>query len=130
MGCIKHLDLTLSGAAQNLGGALTAAQLTQLVGQELYDKAAAAGLATRDIAAKYTFRTISFQGDPANANPIYVGGENATVSSSSWGWLIPAAVAGVASPPLIYDIGPPAKLTDFFVLGTANQILHILVQEM
>lgn len=71
-------------------------------------------------------RGVMFQGDGANAGAIFVGSSN-LVSSSVYAFRIPAAVAGVpAAPIIIGDFeGGPFRLSDFWVIGTNAEKLHI-----
>lgn len=99
-----HRTVTLTGSAQQL----------------------IAGLNT-DAAANIPIREITFQADGGNGAAVLVGGSN-SVSTSDWGLSIPAGAAGVPAAPL--KLGPyawsgPMKLGDFWVIGTADQKLHV-----
>lgn len=122
-----HLDITLTGAAQNLGGSLTVAQLNLLLGADVVLERQKQGEPTSQIAALYTSRAIWLQVDQGATNPVYVGGDN-TVSSSSWGWRLPAPAGGVPGVPLPIDQAGQIKLTDLWVVGTNTEKLHVMVR--
>ena len=97
--------LTLDGTAQSLSSVL----------------ADPADTRAQDIA----LRTITLQGGPSNANPIFQGNEN--VTAALYSIRIPAASAGVPGAPLIlgeHEVGV-MRLSDFFVIGTDGETLHI-----
>lgn len=75
-------------------------------------------------------RDIMLQGDGANANPVFVGGDN-TVSITDYGWRIDKATGGIPAPGL--EIGPfdagAGRFGQTWVIGTAGEKLHILAQE-
>lgn len=108
---IRHFVLTLNGAAQRLSTVLPDTTVN----------------GPHDMPA----RSVTAQADGANAAPIYVGGENLTVSSSSWGQRIEAATATVPpAPSLIFGEGASkglTRLSDWYVLGTNNEKLHLTV---
>lgn len=71
-------------------------------------------------------RQVTFQAMGANGNPIYIGGD-VTVAVNNHALRINAGTQGVPDPPIIlggFDSGP-LKLSDFWVLGTGNQVLCI-----
>lgn len=97
----NHISLNLTGAAQQLIANITAAQ-------------------------NIPIREITFQADGANGGAIFVG--DADVSTTDYGFRIPAAAAGVPSPPIIlggYSSSGPMKLGDFWVVGSLNEDLHV-----
>ena len=100
---MRHLTLTLSGSSQPLSDALP----------------------NTDVEQSLTY--LSLQPAGANANVIYVGGANATVSSSDHGVRLEAGDSGVPPAPFIVSdqFSPPIKLSGLRVLGTASQLLHI-----
>lgn len=111
MGVLRHFNLTLTGAVQ---------RLSDVYGANL----SLAELQKQDV----PLRTVQLQPDGANGNPIFVGGSS-PVSSSNYGFRLEAATATI--PPAPYVLGEhdegPHKLSNWFVIGTANQVLHIFV---
>lgn len=113
----QHFNITLTGAAQNV--------LQTITGVALTDRVSGTG-AAQDPA----LRMVSFQLDGAATGPCFIGGSSA-VSSTSWGWRIPAPVAGLPAAPLIsgeYAGSGPLRLSDFWVIGTATNVLHVAVE--
>lgn len=109
---MPHYTLTLSGAAQSLLAAATAEAPTTQAG------------ATANI----PLRALILQPDGGNGAPIYLGSDN-TVTTTSYGVRLELGAAGV--PPAALNLGPyagsgPLKLSDFWVIGTAAQKLHLL----
>ena len=105
---IQHHVLTLSGAAERLSDVLTDPSVSG-----------------RD---DVPLRTISLQPRGANANPIYVGATS-VVSATDYGIRLEPGATGVPPAPFIlgeHDVGGPLKLSNFYVIGTAAQHLHIL----
>lgn len=100
----RHYTLTLNGAAQRLS---TVLGNTEVGGPQ--DEA---------------FRMISFQAGKANTNDIFIGATS-SVSSSDYGVRLdptdtqPNDILGH------FDTGP-YKLSDFYVIGTNAEKLHIL----
>lgn len=120
----RHYVLTLNGAAQQLSSVLPAAD---------------ANPATPGVPASGTdrasrlydsFHWISLQADGANGAAMFFGGDNG-VTSSLWGFSLPAGAGGVPGPPFI--LGPmlvgKLKLENLWVIGTAAQVLHIFALE-
>ena len=73
----------------------------------------------------WALRTFTLQGGESNANPVYQGDED--VTTALWSIRIPAAVTGVPAAPLIigeHETGP-LKLSSYYVIGTADETLHI-----
>lgn len=105
-----HETLTLSGVPQNLLEAFPA---------DPVPKKHDSGM-----------RTIMIQGDGANANAVFVGG-NAQVTITDYGWRIDKSAAGVPATGL--EIGPfdagSIKPSQVWVIGTAGEKLHLLCQE-
>ncbi len=70
-------------------------------------------------------RTLTLQGGESNANAIFLGNESVTAALY---WIrLPAASAGVPGAPLIlgeHEAGP-MRLSDWFVIGTDGETLHI-----
>jgi hypothetical protein len=99
----KHYTLTLSGAAQNIATAL--------------------GLSDSEKTLPYL--QLIFSADPANANPVYVG-DDADVSSTDHGFSLDPTQATAVDK---VSVGPfpcgALKLSEFYVIGTANQRLMI-----
>lgn len=68
-------------------------------------------------------RLIALQPDKGNSNDVYVGA--ATLTSSDYGVRLDP---GDTAPPVVlghFDTGP-YKLSEFYVLGTNNEKLHVL----
>ena len=104
---IQHHVLTLSGVAERLS-----------------DLLADPAVGGRD---DLPLRTISLQPRGANANPIYVGATN-VVSATDYGVRLEPGATGVPPAPFIlgeHEAGP-LRLSNFYVIGTATQHLHIL----
>lgn len=109
---IQHFNLTLTGAVQNLLTAATAATGTSVAAQT----------------ANRPLRTLHLQAGVGNAGVIYVGDDD-QVSSSDYGVSIPIPVTSIPAAPFTvgdYSGEGPLKLQDFFVKGTANDVLHVL----
>lgn len=73
-------------------------------------------------------RYISIQADPGNANVMYVGGKDSTLSSTDYGWIIPIPVTSIPALPL--PIAPPVGcfgLGDIQLLGTTTQKAHLII---
>jgi hypothetical protein len=104
---VKDLTLTLSGSTQRLSDALV-------------DK-------TPGGKDDVPFRALHLQPDGANGNAIFLG-SSASVTSSLYGVRLPASASGVPSAPYVFEFSSegPLKLSHFYVLGTANEKLHIL----
>jgi hypothetical protein len=99
---VKHYTLTLTGAVQRLNTVL----VDPAVGGP----------------SDLPCRLISFQhGSTSQAAAIYVGDRN--VSATDWG--IRVDVNGAPIQVGSFDMGP-YKLSEFYVIGTAEQVLHIL----
>jgi hypothetical protein len=101
----KQYVVTLSGSAERLSTALSLTSPTP-------------GL-----------RHISLQPGAAGTNPIYVG--DANVSASNYAVRLAAPSGSVPPAPYIiegYESGP-IRLSDFYVIGTATEVLHIGVVE-
>ena len=105
---IRHYVLTLDGNAQRLSSVLTGG---------------ADGPNDRPL------RSISLQPAGANANPIFLG--HAGVSSTDFGVRLEPGATNVPPAPFVFgelDRGA-MKLSEFYVIGTSTQKLHILVHE-
>lgn len=104
---LRDWTLTLSGAAQQLSSLLTVPQRGGVNDEAL--------------------RTILLQADGANANAIFVGSSSA-VSSTAYGVQIVIPTSNVPAAPIemSWSHSGPVKLSDFWVIGTAGQKLHIL----
>lgn len=69
-------------------------------------------------------QSLSLQADGGNAGATFVGGP--TVSTTDYGIRIPAAAAGVpAAPEKFQFYGRPVKLSEVYVVGSANEKLHV-----
>lgn len=133
---LKHIDFTLSGASQNIGASLTDAQLAILAGGGTAGTTAVTnlknkGLTTAQIAEAFSFKSITIQQDAGNTHVTYLGGGGQTVTSSSYGIILPAPASSVPAAPLLYPEqgGVVMRLGDFTVLGTANEVLHLFLQD-
>lgn len=102
---LLQIVLTLGGSAERLGS-------DPVVGAAGHDEIG--------------IREITFQPRGTNSNPIYIGIGNG-VSNTAYFVRLPASSGGVPSGP--FHLGPYAdgsvKLSDFWVLGTATEHLHI-----
>lgn len=101
----KHYELTLTGAAQRLSSVLA--------------NVAVGGPDDKPLA----FVTLQLAADASGA--CFVG--DVDVSATSWGQRIPVPVSSIPAPPLYLEAGYGAaiKLSDVYVFGTANDVLHI-----
>jgi hypothetical protein len=72
------------------------------------------------------FRALHIQPDGANANAIFLG-SSAALSSTLYGLRLPASASGVPSAPYVFEFSGegPLRLSHIYVLGTANEKLHI-----
>lgn len=105
---IQHHVLTLDGAVQRLSDVLT-------------DRTSAG----RD---DVPLRTISLQPRGTNGNPVFVGATSST-SSTDYGVRLEPGSASVPPAPFIlgeHDVGGPLRLSNFYVIGTDTQHLHIM----
>jgi hypothetical protein len=105
---LRHGTLELTGVAQRLL-------------DEISIDAPAGGM--HDIAGVW----ISLQPGAANSNPIYVG--DSTVSATDYGVQLRAPAQGLPPDPFVIAPGGPAGLlrpSNCYVLGTAEEVLHIL----
>lgn len=97
----RHKTVTLSGTVQNLHTA---------VGRQ-----------------DEFIRQIGFQHDPANNNSVYVGGDD-SLSASNFGFVLQNDPPG-PDMGIVGKIGPfessCCKLSDFYILGTAAQKVHV-----
>lgn len=103
---MKHYTLTLTGVAQRLS--------------DCFGDGVGVINAQKDL----PFREVILSSLKANTNDIFVGGDNATVSSTSHAFRIDP---GDTAPPIAiggYD-SAGLKLSTLFVLGTANDVLCI-----
>lgn len=97
---VAHFTVTLTGSAQRLG----------------------AGLNFSNVLA-----FLSIQMDPANTHVAYVGGNQATLSSSDYGYRLEIPPSSIPYAPSILEFsGGRISMDDFFVLGTNGEKLHIL----
>ena len=102
---LRHFDLTLTGVAQRLSTAIPAV----------------AGAAGPDEA----YKQLIFSSAPGNAAVIYVGATS-SVSSTSHGFSLDPTQA-TQQPVSVGPFGSVSvKLSEFWVLGTNNEILHVL----
>lgn len=108
---IRHYNLTLSGLAQNLLAAATAASETSQEGAT----------------ANLPMRAIWLQPHGDNAGPIFLGATSG-VTSANYG--VRLDVGNTGTPPAPFNPGEfssgPMKLSDFWVLGNLGESLHIL----
>lgn len=74
--------------------------------------------------ADVPLQSLSLQADGGNAGATFVGGP--TVSTTDYGIRIPAAAAGVPSAPERFELlARPVKLSEIYVVGSANEKLHV-----
>lgn len=108
---MNHKVLTLTGAAQSL---LTAFGAAEPPG------------GANDPQCGF----ISFQAGAANANPFFIGGPG--VSATDYGVRIPVPAESVPAAPFVFSGGPNvgARLSRAFVIGTADEVVHILYDWM
>lgn len=102
----RSYTLTLTGAAQRLS--------------DVYGDGAGVANPANDI----PYRALYLQGLAANTNLIYVGMDN-TVTSSNHGFRITAADTDQPFPLIPPTPGGPLHLSDFWVLGTADEVLCV-----
>lgn len=107
---LKSYNLTLNGAAggQNLKTVLSNTQTGGIDDVPL--------------------RAVILQPDGANANPIYIAGDNQVPTTANYGWRLEKATTGVPPAPFVigeFDVGGPLRLSNFTVLGTNAEVLHI-----
>lgn len=105
---MKDYTLTLSGSVQRLSAALSDPTVN----------------GPDDVPC----RALHIQPDGTNANPIFVGAAP-TVSASQHGVRLAASSGGVPMAPYIFEFSGegPLRLSHFYVLGTANEKLHLLL---
>ena len=73
-------------------------------------------------------RYISIQADPANSAVLYVGGKDATLSSTDCGWIIPIPITSIPAPPIAITSASGAfSLGDIQLLGTTTQKAHLII---
>lgn len=104
-----HQTGTLSGSAQSL--------------LALFFGAAEPVGGPNDVAVS----SLNVQADTGNSNVIYFG--TAGVSATDFGFEIPIPTAGVPAFPYVtgpFDRGGPFRLSEIHVIGTADEILHVL----
>lgn len=108
---IQHFNLTLTGAPQNLLTAATPATGTSVAAQT----------------ANRPLRAIHLQAAGANSGAIFVG-DDAQVSSTDYGVRIPVPATSVPAAPFSFGDfeSGPLKLQDVWVIGTGDDVLHIL----
>ena len=110
---IKQYVVVLDGTPQNLLTAAAGASVPSVAG------------ATVDLAC----RAIWLSPRGTNNNPIYLG-DSALLSNTNYGIRLEAGDINNL-PPAPFTAGEfnagPLKLSDFWVLGTATEILHVLM---
>lgn len=105
---LEHHVLTLDGTVQRLSSVLA----DQSLGG----------------ADDIPLRTISLQPRGTNDNPVYVGATSST-SATDYGVRLEPGATGVPPAPFIlgeHDVGGPLRLSNFYVIGTNAQHLHIM----
>lgn len=107
---VMDITLTLTGVVQRLSDALPAVSGTSVDPLTAKDQSCV---------------QIHLQGDGANANPIYLGSNPATLSTSLYGVRIEKATSTV--PPSPFSIAGPRRCSDIYVLGTVTEKLHALL---
>ena len=99
---IDHYDLTLPGVAQQVSDVLAAG------------------------ADDNPALSIQFEIQQDDTNPAFVGGDN-TVTATSYGVRIaPIAAAEQLTEPRVFK-GVKLRLREFWIIGTAGDVVHILV---
>ena len=101
---LRHYVLTLSGAAQQLSSVLPVTQ--------------------RGGAQDEALRFLTLQPGKANTNDVFVGATSA-VSSSVYGMRLDPTDTQAPTELGTHDAGP-IKLSDVWVIGTADEKLHVL----
>jgi len=104
---VRDFTLTLNGSAQRLSTALPD---TTVGGAD-------------DLPAQF----VVLQPDGANGAAVFVGGTS-SVSSTVYGFSLPAGAAGVPPPPFpLSAYMGRFRLSDIWVIGTNTQKLHVLL---
>jgi hypothetical protein len=111
---VKHYALTLSGSAQSLAAVLP----TYVAGQQAGPN-------------ELSWSWMALQTAAANTHVVYVGGQGTVLSSSAYGFRIEAPTSTVPPAPSIVELGGGGsiRLSEWQVLGTDTEILHILVKD-
>jgi hypothetical protein len=111
---VKHYSLTLSGSAQSLAAVLP----TFVAGQQTGPN-------------ELSWSWLSLHAGASNSGVVYVGGQGIVVSSTVYGFRIEVPVSSVPPAPSIVELGGGGsiRLSEWQVLGTSNDILHILVKD-
>ena len=101
---IKHYNLTMDGTIQPLSDVLP-------------------------VNEGDTLKYVALQAHGGNSNIIYVGStETGTLTSSDYGWRIEVPVTSIPSAPDIIELSQNGfSLNELSVLGTASDVLHIMV---
>lgn len=108
--------ITLTGNAQNVADSFAAPAATAV-------SVPSTDRALKDAAC----RTISLQQDAGNTHIVAVGADN-TVTTSAYGLGLPIPVGAALPAPIIlgaYDQGG-IRLSDLWIIGTANEKVHVL----
>jgi len=104
----NHYVLTLTGVAQRLSSVLANTTIGNPEDSPVY--------------------SLSIQPGAANANAAYVG--DADVSAVSYAVRLEPAVAGTPPAPFMIESRGGVKPSDLWVIGTADEILHIGIVPM
>ncbi len=102
---IDHYDLTLSGAAQQVSDVIPAATREQL-----------------DVPAL----SVQFEIDDEDTNPAFIGGDD-SVTATSYGTRLPAVRAAEPLTEVRVFRGVKLRLREFWIIGTAADVVHITV---
>lgn len=105
---LRHYNLTLTGVAQRLSDVLT--PVVAQAGEQ----------------ADVALRVITLQMDDGSTNPLFVASDNG-VSATDYAFRLEGGAGGVPPAPFIlgeFEQGP-IRLSDFYVVGTATEVLHI-----
>lgn len=112
----KHYVLTLTGSAQPLDSVLPFYSATQPYQEP-------------------TWSFLSLQGDGGNTHVIYVGGSvvcGNALTSSNYGFRMEAPATSIPPAPNIVELpfggGSTIKLSEFQVLGTNTEKLHVFIK--
>lgn len=99
---VNHFVVTLTGSAQKLGAGLSGA------------------------CAHDPLKFLSIQAFANNTHVVYVGGNQTTVSSSSYGFRIEVPVTSIPYAPTVIELPAAAvSLDDIWVIGTADEKISI-----
>lgn len=110
---VEHQTVTLTASAATLAALVATADATSKFG----------GTAPKAI------RQLAVQPDPANSNPVYLGGTKGTLSAAAYGIRLEAPVTSIPPAPYILETAweTPITLADVKVFGTLGEKLHLFL---